>query len=85
MQKGVHAELVSKALDTAYENVNEEELARAFIARKRMPQPKDKKDAARTMRRLIAAGFTPPTVFKVLRTWVPEEAALEGLDASEEW
>jgi regulatory protein len=80
MQKGVHAELATKALDTAYESVNEEELARAYIARKRMPQPKDKKDAARTMRRLIAAGFAPPTVFKVLRQWVPEDAGLDELN-----
>jgi hypothetical protein len=28
------------------------------------------------MRRLIAAGFTPPTVFKVLRKWIPEEELL---------
>jgi regulatory protein len=81
MQKGVHAELATKALDTAYQSVNEEELARAYIARKRMPPPKDKKDAARTMRRLIAAGFTPPTVFKVLRTWVPDEEALDGIES----
>jgi regulatory protein len=83
MQKGVHTELATKALDTAYESVNEEELARAYIARKRMAQPKDKKDAARTMRRLIAAGFTPPTVFKVLRTWVPDEEALDGIESVE--
>jgi regulatory protein len=84
MQKGVHAELVSSTLDVAYENVNEEQLARAYIERKRMTQPKDKKEAARTMRRLIAAGFTPPTVFKVLRKWVPDEDSLEGLEAGEE-
>jgi hypothetical protein len=36
------------------------------------------------MRRLIAAGFTPPTVFKLLRNWMPEEDSLEGLDAAEE-
>jgi hypothetical protein len=35
------------------------------------------------MRRLIAAGFAPPTVFKVLRNWVPDEASLEGLGAEE--
>jgi regulatory protein len=81
MQKGVHPELVTSTLESAYENVNEEQLARAYIERKRMPQPKDKKEVARTMRRLIAAGFTPPTVFKVLRKWVPDEASLEGLDA----
>jgi hypothetical protein len=48
-----------------------------------MTQPRDKKEAARTMRRLIAAGFTPPTVFKVLRNWVPDEMALEALDAAD--
>lgn len=84
MQKGVHPELVSSTLDVAYENVNEEQLARAYIERKRMAQPKDKKEAARSMRRLIAAGFTPPTVFKVLRRWVPDEASLDGADVSVE-
>jgi regulatory protein len=82
MQKGVHPELVSSTLDSAYENTNEEQLARAYIERKRMAQPKDKKEAARTVRRLIAAGFTPPSVFKVLRKWVPDEGSLEGLDTA---
>jgi SOS response regulatory protein OraA/RecX len=63
--------------------VDEEQLARAYIERKRMAQPKDKKEAARTMRRLIAAGFTPPTVFKVLRKWVPDETSLDGLDTAD--
>jgi regulatory protein len=80
MQKGVHPELVASTLETAYENVNEEQLARAYIERKRMAQPKDKKEAARTLRRLVAAGFAPPTIFKVLRKWVPDEEALEGLN-----
>ena len=77
MQKGVHPELVAKTLDNAYEGVNEEELARAYIERKRMAQPKDKKDAARTMRRLIAAGFTAGTVFKLMRNWAPDEDVIE--------
>jgi regulatory protein len=80
MQKGVHPELVASTLETAYESVNEEQLARAYIERKRMAQPKDKKEAARTMRRLVAAGFAPPVIFKVLRKWVPDEEALEGLN-----
>ncbi|HEX6770516.1 MAG TPA: RecX family transcriptional regulator, partial [Acidobacteriaceae bacterium] len=79
MQKGVHPELVAKTLDKAYEGVNEEELARAYIERKRMTQPKDKKDAARTMRRLISAGFTSGTVFKLMRNWAPDEDAIEEL------
>ena len=80
MQKGVHRELVASTLETAYESVNEEQLARAYIERKRMAQPKDKKEAARTMRRLVAAGFAPPVIFKVLRKWVTDEEALEGLN-----
>jgi regulatory protein len=79
MQKGVHPELVASTLETAYESVNEEQLARAYIERKRMAQPKDKKEAARTMRRLLAAGFAPPIIFKVLRKWVPDDERLEGL------
>jgi regulatory protein len=79
MQKGVHPELVTTTLEAAYENVNEEQLARAYIERKHLARPKDKKDAARIMRRLIGAGFAPPTVFKVLRNWVPDEATMEGL------
>ena len=83
MQKGGHPELVAKTLESAYESVNEEQLARAYIERKRMAQPKDKKDTARTVRRLIAAGFTPGTVFKVMRNWVPDEESLDGLEAAD--
>ena len=72
MQKGVHPELVSTTLDTAYESVDEEQLARAYIERKRMSEPKDKKEAARAMRRLVAAGFSASAVYKVLRDWTPE-------------
>jgi regulatory protein len=74
---------VAATLEAAYENVDEEQLARAYIERKRMAQPKDKKEASRTMRRLIAAGFAPPTVFKVLRNWVTDEAAMEELSVED--
>lgn len=86
MQKGVHPELVSAALDTAYESVDEEQLAREYMARKRMQAPKDKKEQARAVRRLIGAGFSPPVVFKVVRATAPgddsilDEAALDTLD-----
>lgn len=83
MQKGVHPELTATTLDSAYANVDEEALARAYIERKRLVEPKDKKEAARTMRRLVAAGFSPPTVFKVLRRWVKDEAALGELSEPE--
>jgi len=63
--EGVHPELVaSSTLESAYENVNEEQLARAYIERKRNGAAEGQKGTARTMRRLIAAGFTPPTVLQ---------------------
>ncbi len=88
-RKGVEGELVSATLDAAYENVDEVELARAFLERKRMRKPANEKESARVMRRLVAAGFSLGAVYKVLRQWnVGEDvlAAVEGaeLDGPEE-
>ena len=66
--KGVAAETVG----AAYEGVDEVMLAREYIARKRMKQPageKVKQEAARVMGRLLRAGFSAGTVFKVLKEW----------------
>jgi len=85
MQKGVASELVASTLATAYENVDEVALVREYIARKRMKQPGGadaQKETARTMGRLLRAGFSSNAIFKVLRAWgVPvEEAEMEGMD-----
>jgi regulatory protein len=75
MLKGVHPELVTQTLDTAYENVSEEDLARRHLERKGIRKPKDEKETARVMRRLVRAGFSLGIIYKVLRNWqVPEEA-----------
>jgi regulatory protein len=75
--KGVASELVGEAVGQAYEGVDETALAREYIARKRMKQPageKVKQETARVMGRLLRAGFSAGTVFKVLRDWgVPVE------------
>ena len=89
MLKGVGKELVAATLDAAYEGVDEVALARQYIARKRMKQPSGenaKKETARAMNRLLRAGFSSATVFRVLREWgVPEELAeVEGLEEMEE-
>ncbi len=81
--KGVAAETVGAAVGTVYEGVDETALAREYIARKRMKQPAGenrKKDAARVMGRLLRAGFSAGTVFKVLREWgvEVEEADVVG-------
>jgi regulatory protein len=75
--KGVNSELVGAAVGAAYEGVDEVALAREYCARKRMKQPsgeKAEKETARVMGRLLRAGFSAGTVFKVLREWgVPVE------------
>jgi len=69
MQKGIAQELVSETLTKAYEDVDEVALAQAYVARKRMKKPVDEKETLRAMRRLMAAGFSSKTVWKVLRGW----------------
>ena len=55
--KGVHGDVIEKAVASAYEGVKEEDLARAYLRRKRMGKPKDQKDSARIFRNLMRAGF----------------------------
>src|SRR3989440_2542319 len=54
--KGVHGEVIEKAVDAAYEDINEEKLARDYLRRKRFQKPKDQKQAARIFRQLMRAG-----------------------------
>ena len=85
MQKGIASELTNATLAKAYDEVDEVALARAYVARKRMKQPsgdreKKEKETAKAMRRLVAAGFSTKTIWKVLREWGAEleEVDLEG-------
>lgn len=82
--KGVASELVGNAITEAYAGVDEVALAREYVARKRMKQPSGvnaKKESARAMGRLLRAGFSAGTVFKVLRQWGVE---VEEVDVDEE-
>jgi len=82
-QKGVRADLIAQTLDARYGQADEEALAREHLERKRIRKPENEKETARVMRRLVAAGFTSATIYKILRQWdVPDEAlaALENLD-----
>jgi len=83
-QRGVAPEVVSEVIESRYGQANEEELARQYLSQKRLPKPESPKDIARVMRRLVAAGFSAGTIYKILRQWnVPDEslAALDSLDA----
>ena len=86
--KGVASETVGKAVSAAYAGVDEVALAREYVARKRMKQPageRKQQETARVMGRLLRAGFSAGTVFKVLREWgveVEEVDVGEGVDES---
>jgi regulatory protein len=81
--KGVHGEVIEKAVTDAYGEVNEEKLARDYLKRKRTQKPKDQKQAARIFRQLMRAGFGSKTIFKILKTWDVDEEVLSALENEE--
>jgi regulatory protein len=82
--KGVHQDVIEKIVDEAYATVNEEELARAYLKRKRLKKPATDKDAARIFRGLIRAGFGVSIAIKVLKTWDVDDELLTALQEEEE-
>lgn len=86
IQKGVHANVIAKTLDAAYEGVPETDLIRRFLTRKRIQKPSNDKEFARVVRMLVRAGFSTSTIFKTLKSWDTDEntlAALESIDPNE--
>jgi regulatory protein len=83
-ERGVPARVAQAAIEARYGGANEEALAREHLERKRIAKPTNEKETARVVRRLVAAGFSPGTIYKVLRQWdVPEEelAALDQMES----
>lgn len=83
-QKGLNPELVEQTIDARYGDANEETLARAHLERKRIKKPENEKETARVMRRLVTAGFSTATIYKILRQWDVPDEALAGLEHIEE-
>jgi regulatory protein len=82
-RKGLDSKLIAETLDARYGQTSEEALAREHLERKRLRKPENEKEAARVMRRLLAAGFSTGVIYKILRQWeVPDEtlAVLDNLD-----
>jgi regulatory protein len=79
--KGVHGDVIEKAVASVYEGVKEEDLARAYLRRKRLEKPKDQKGAARIFRNLMRAGFGSKTIFTILKKWDVEEETLTELES----
>ena len=79
--KGIHSEVLDKAVDSTFAEVNEEKQAREYLRRKRLKKPTDKKQAARVFRQLMRGGFGAKTIFSILRKWDVEEEVLEILES----
>ncbi len=82
--KGVHQDVIEKVVDEAYAAVNEEELARAYLKRKRLKKPANEKEVVRIFRGLMRAGFGVGVAIKVLKTWDVEDEVLTALQEEEE-
>lgn len=82
--KGVHADVIEKVVDETYAAVNEEELARAYLKRKRLKKPANEKDAARIFRGLMRAGFGVGIAVKVLKNWHVDDELLTALQEEAE-
>lgn len=79
--KGVHGDLISKAVDAAFEGIDEERQAREYLRKKRTKQPKDQKQAARIFRQLVRAGFRTKTIIAILKNWQVDDDTLTALES----
>ena len=78
--KGVHSEVIDKAVDAVYDEVSDEAQAREYLKRKRLVKPKDQKQAARIFRQLVRAGFASKTIFGILKKWDVDDETLTVLE-----
>ena len=77
--RGVVEEVLEKAVNESFAEVDEEKQAREYLRRKRLVKPQNKKQAARVFRQLVRAGFGSKTIFNILRKWDVDEDILEGV------
>lgn len=78
--KGVHGDVIDTAVSAAFDEVSDEKQARAFLERKRLAKPKDRKQAARIFRQLTRAGFRSKTIFAILKKWDVDDEMLTALE-----
>src|SRR5215475_11319117 len=78
--KGIVGEVLDKAVEATFAEVDEEKQARAHLRRKRLEKPADQKQAAKIFRHLIRAGFSSRTIFKILRQWDVDEETLSAFE-----
>ncbi|MGC2324313.1 MAG: regulatory protein RecX [Terriglobales bacterium] len=81
--RGVHADVIAKAVGSAYAGTSEEKLAREHLRRKRMKKPAGAKDAARIFRALVRAGYTSRTIIRILKRWDVDDEVLTVLESEQ--
>jgi regulatory protein len=79
--KGMHSDVIEKAVDSAFEGVSEEKQAREFLRKKRLVKPRDQKETARVFRQLARGGFGMKTIFSILKKWDVDEEILSELES----
>jgi regulatory protein len=82
--KGVHPDVIGKAVEETYSEIDEQKLARQFAERKRLKQPSDQKGAARIFRMMVRAGFSTRVIVSLLRNWKVEDETLSALELERE-
>jgi len=79
--RGVHGDVITKAVSATYACTDEEKLAHEYLRRKRVKKPADAKDAARIFRALVRAGYTSRTILHILRKWDVDDEAFTVLES----
>jgi SOS response regulatory protein OraA/RecX len=79
--RGVHGSVIEKAVEDAYGGMTEEKQARAYLRKKRLEKPKDRKQAARVFRQLARGGFGPRTIIAILKQWDVDDETLSALES----
>jgi regulatory protein len=79
--RGMHSDVIDKAVAAAFDGVSEETQAREYLRRKRLVKPKDQKQAARVFRQLARGGFGTKTIFSILKKWDVDEETLTELES----
>ena len=79
--KGVHGDVIAKAVDAAFDGVSEEAQAREYLRKKRLSKPTDQKQVARIFRQLQRAGFGMKMIFIILKKLVLDDETLSALES----
>lgn len=79
--RGVHGDVIAKAVDVVFDGISDEKQAREYLRKKRMEKPQDQKQAARIFRQLARAGFATKTIMAILKKWDVDDETLSQLES----